>query len=788
MKKVFNKSLVLLVCFSLALCTLAGGVSVLAGGVSVLAAAEESAKVEIISNNIEYGDKLKLAYAVYPEGLSSGDKVRVSLYDKDGVLIERINDHGEQTVRGLNCFTYVSTVGVPAQRISEEITAVAEVVRGGAVVASSAEQKYSVLEYLFERLTVNLEEGKVSKSQRELYISLLEYAKVAERVLSDKAESDRIDRYSYVRINDTVMGMYKIGSGITGIEHGLTLASGESVIWQINYYDDEGNYLDSVAVTDSELRSSGFTVNENNAVIEPRINAFGADEMLHQFATKGNPSSYSSSIRASIRIASPMKAGSKITMLWDNATYDFAILETNTPDNRYLGENGTPSSPVNGGYWTYDSGWQTGTTYTTKYDGYIIIQLAKGSNRGAAITDDEVLALTSGFKLEGQKLSAFADRGRLTQAEYENQPANYGSVPNPQSGNRGRVSFTVRMQAGTKIKFIGDSSKYDWAVVETTNTASTEYAYDTGWMNSTGATEYVTQFDGTYPVLTVRFVGNDTITDWKVIDSIHEMFTVEGKKYEGAKDTEIEVVDYDINSVNHRGYSALAPENTLAAYTLSAKMGFDAVECDVSFTKDGVAVLLHDSTIDRTSNGSGNISSLTLEEVRAYDFGSWKSYEYKGETIPTFDEFIALCKELGLHPYIELKSGDSLTAERAEALVNTVAKYGMLDNCTWISFNKDALMQIVEQDDGARIGYLHTDKAISAETVSIVNQLKSGKNEVFINAHYSFATAEAVVLLKSESIALEVWTVNKLDVLLSLDGYVSGVTSDFIVAGRELAK
>ena len=75
-------------------------------------------------------------------------------------------------------------------------------------------------------------------------------------------------------------------------------------------------------------------------------------------------------------------------------------------------------------------------------------------------------------------------------------------------------------------------------------------------------------------------------------------------------------------AVNHRGYSLTAPENTLSAYKLSRRMGFAYAECDVAFTSDGVAVLLHDGTVDRTSNGTGSITSLTLAEVKALDFGS----------------------------------------------------------------------------------------------------------------------------------------------------------------------
>ena len=113
--------------------------------------------------------------------------------------------------------------------------------------------------------------------------------------------------------------------------------------------------------------------------------------------------------------------------------------------------------------------------------------------------------------------------------------------------------------------------------------------------------------------------------------------------------------DATILSVNHRGYSTVAPENTLPAYKLSKRMGFNYVETDVSFTSDGVAMLLHDATIDRTSNGSGTLANMTYDEVRQYDFGSWKSSAYAGTVIPTLAEFLSLCKNIMLHPSHQAK-------------------------------------------------------------------------------------------------------------------------------------
>ena len=242
--------------------------------------------------------------------------------------------------------------------------------------------------------------------------------------------------------------------------------------------------------------------------------------------------------------------------------------------------------------------------------------------------------------------------------------------------------------------------------------------------------------------------------------------------------------DYAVDSVNHRGYSKVAPENTLIAYRYSYLSGFRYVECDVSFTKDGYAVLLHDDSIDRTSDGTGMISDLTLAQARQYDYGSWKDKSFKGEVIPTFDEFIALCAELGLHPYIEIKS--NINKQQAKSLVDTVEKYGLLDNCSWISFNAASLAQILNYDDTARVGYVCN--SVDENTINTCRGLKTYGNQVFVDVNRSAANANAVALCKNAGLALEVWTVNTEADLFALDPYVSGVTSDYIHAGELLLK
>ena len=242
--------------------------------------------------------------------------------------------------------------------------------------------------------------------------------------------------------------------------------------------------------------------------------------------------------------------------------------------------------------------------------------------------------------------------------------------------------------------------------------------------------------------------------------------------------------DYDdfLPTVAHRGLSALAPENTLPAYVLAWENGFAYVETDVRYTADGVAVCLHDPTVNRTSDGTGEVGSLTLEELRALDFGAWKSPDYAGTIIPTFEEFLALCRELGLHPYIELKSNAGINDARVKELVNMVRRLGLRGRVTWISFSSELLFNVRYYDNAARLGFLVN--SITPEAVNTVRRLRTSQNQVIIDS--SSYTDEELRRCVDAGIPLEVWTVNDESAILALDPYITGVTSDVLLAGKVL--
>lgn len=111
--------------------------------------------------------------------------------------------------------------------------------------------------------------------------------------------------------------------------------------------------------------------------------------------------------------------------------------------------------------------------------------------------------------------------------------------------------------------------------------------------------------------------------------------------------------------VAHRGFSGECPENTLAAFRRAIELGADFFETDVRLSRDGTPVLIHDSAVNRTTDGKGPLAALTLDEIKRLDAGSWKGAEFAGERVPTLAEALDLARGL-IGVCIEIKDPAAL--------------------------------------------------------------------------------------------------------------------------------
>ena len=257
-------------------------------------------------------------------------------------------------------------------------------------------------------------------------------------------------------------------------------------------------------------------------------------------------------------------------------------------------------------------------------------------------------------------------------------------------------------------------------------------------------------------------------------------------------------------SVNHKGYNTKAPENTLPAFERSAEMGYRYVETDISFTKDGVPVLLHNPSINvmaRNPDGSElppediMIDTLTYEEVLQYDFTKgMKGFE--GTKIARLDDFLDLCRAKSLHPYLELKKNGDYKKDQIIDLVKLVRSKGMAGKVSWISFEAEYLKWVSQEDPKARLGYLNVvaDEETMKESVKAAKELKTGENEVFLDlANKTEFVTYDYSLCEKEGLPVEIWVNDELnafmgiterDVLETLDPYVTGATVDKYIYGK----
>lgn len=143
----------------------------------------------------------------------------------------------------------------------------------------------------------------------------------------------------------------------------------------------------------------------------------------------------------------------------------------------------------------------------------------------------------------------------------------------------------------------------------------------------------------------------------------------------------------------HRGSAGTHPENTMVAFAAALKAGADGIEFDVQLTKDQVPVIIHDETVNRTTDGDGWIKDFTYEEMITLDAGSWFAYSFQGATIPTLVELLEWAVNTPLLLNLELKSGFVRYPGIEKIVLECIAKYDLKDRVIISSFNHYSLLE-----------------------------------------------------------------------------------------------
>jgi glycerophosphoryl diester phosphodiesterase len=160
--------------------------------------------------------------------------------------------------------------------------------------------------------------------------------------------------------------------------------------------------------------------------------------------------------------------------------------------------------------------------------------------------------------------------------------------------------------------------------------------------------------------------------------------------------------------IAHRGGSLEAPENTMAAFRYAIDLGMKFIELDVQMSSDGELVVIHDETVDRTTDGHGAVGNHTFEELRKLDAGSHFGAQFAGERIPTLREVLELCTDAGVGVVVEIKSPELYVGmvEKTVALIGEMWTRGA-ENIWCISFDHNAIRQVRALDAAIPLGYLY---------------------------------------------------------------------------------
>lgn len=154
---------------------------------------------------------------------------------------------------------------------------------------------------------------------------------------------------------------------------------------------------------------------------------------------------------------------------------------------------------------------------------------------------------------------------------------------------------------------------------------------------------------------------------------------------------------------SHRGGKENVPENTMASFKQSAASGIHCMENDIQLTRDNQIIIIHDPTLNRTTNGKGAVSDFTLKELQTLDFGSWFSPLFRGERVPTLADFLSVCKGV---PLIEIKKYDGYSEKLETVLIEELKKHNRLYTSIIHSFDLDVLDRLHQIDKDLNLGYL----------------------------------------------------------------------------------
>ena len=209
-----------------------------------------------------------------------------------------------------------------------------------------------------------------------------------------------------------------------------------------------------------------------------------------------------------------------------------------------------------------------------------------------------------------------------------------------------------------------------------------------------------------------------------------------------------------IKNYAHRGFCSQYPENTILAFQKALEEGVDGIENDVQLSKDGHIVIMHDESVDRTTNGKGWVKDLTLAELKELDASEKFGSQFGVQRVPTLREYLELVKDQPVITNIEMKTGVFEYLEMEQMLVDMLREYKLEDRVLITSFNHFTIMRMKERAPEIRYGFLAYDWRLDAGEYTQKNGIPC------YHPDYHNLTPEVVEDLRSHGIEINPYTVD----------------------------
>ncbi|MFF2481724.1 glycerophosphodiester phosphodiesterase [Paenibacillus sp. NPDC058071] len=229
--------------------------------------------------------------------------------------------------------------------------------------------------------------------------------------------------------------------------------------------------------------------------------------------------------------------------------------------------------------------------------------------------------------------------------------------------------------------------------------------------------------------------------------------------------------------LGHRGASGYAPENTMEAFRLAIQQHADGFEIDIHITKDGEIVVIHDDTIDRTSNGTGVVTELTLAELKQFNYNVGFEEQFPTAEIPTLSQVLELVKAHDLYLNIEIKDIMTNTGKYDGlniAAANLVKEFGLVDQVIFSSFNHHSMAELKQACPEIKTALLHFSKLYKGEEYA-----RSAYADA-LHPLFSIVDKSTVEQAHQAGVQMNAWTVNQpADIEAMIVAGVDAIITDY---------